>query len=208
MSHNNTENTVLEKPSERLRHSLEQRCAQVAPEHVAVIAEEGAYPFRERDDPAKQTARDLLDRGSKPGDRVRTISEMVTTTIRMTAWLLLLATVVLSLAPPWYHPLPEFPFIDIPRSGEHFAIFLAAGLAFGVGYRAPYLSQLALITLFAASVEIAQLLAPGRHARLSDFLIDALGATVGLVIGRALIRFSGQRRLKILNDVTKAPLRL
>jgi hypothetical protein len=30
---------------------------------------------------------------------------------------------------------------------------------------------------------LAQLLVPGRHARLSDFLIDAWGVTVGLWIG-------------------------
>lgn len=118
---------------------------------------------------------------------------MVTTIIRMTAWLFVLATVVLSLVPPQYRLVPDIPLADIPRTVEHFAIFLAAGLAFGLGYSAPYLSQLIQLTLFTAAVEIAQLWAPGRHARLSDFLIDALGATIGLTMGSALIRFTGQR---------------
>jgi VanZ family protein len=31
------------------------------------------------------------------------------------------------------------------------------------------------------------LLIPGRHARLSDFLVDALSACLGLLIGSALL---------------------
>jgi VanZ family protein len=129
--------------------------------------------------------------GAKPGARV-SARDRLTTVLRLTAWLLFLATVVLSVAPPWYRPLPEMPLIDIPRPVEHFAIFLAAGLVFGLGYRASYLAQVVLITLFAAAVEIAQLLAPGRHARWSDFLIDASAAIIGVVAARALIRLSGR----------------
>jgi VanZ family protein len=32
-------------------------------------------------------------------------------------------------------------------------------------------------------VEILQLVAPGRHARLSDFLVDALAMCIGLLLG-------------------------
>jgi VanZ family protein len=103
----------------------------------------------------------------------------VTTIIRMTAWLLLLAVAVLSLAPPWYRPVT-----DIPHALEHFVIFLAAGLALGLGYSARYLSQLIPLTSYIAAVEIAQLWVPGRHARFSDFLIDALGASVGLALAQ------------------------
>ena len=112
---------------------------------------------------------------------------LVTTIIRVTAWLLLVAIAVVSLAPPWFRPVP-----DIPHAVEHFVIFLATGLAFGLGYSGPYLSRLIPLTSYTAAVEIAQLWVPGRHARLSDFLIDALGASVWLVIGLALVRFSGQ----------------
>ncbi len=34
---------------------------------------------------------------------------------------------------------------------------------------------------FAGAVEIAQLFVPGRHARMSDFIVDALAVCVGVL---------------------------
>ena len=48
---------------------------------------------------------------------------------RVSAWLLVLVITVLTLIPPSYRPTTE-----APHSVEHLAIFLATGLAFGVGY--------------------------------------------------------------------------
>ena len=74
--------------------------------------------------------------------------------------------------------------MGLPRLVEHFSIFFATGLAFGVGYPQRRLFQFVALLAFAAAIELAQLLVPGRHARLSDFLIDAWwGVTVGLWIG-------------------------
>jgi VanZ family protein len=56
---------------------------------------------------------------------------------------------------------------------EHFLTFLATGLVFGVGYaRRAGLLTFALRT-FAAVIEVAQKLVSPRHARMSDFLVDA-----------------------------------
>ena len=44
------------------------------------------------------------------------------------------------------------------------------------------------LTLFAASVELAQFYAPGRHPRVSDFVVDALGACAGVVVASMLTR--------------------
>ena len=65
--------------------------------------------------------------------------------------------------------------MGLPRLVEHFSIFFATGLAFGVGYPQRRLFQFVALLAFAAAIELAQLLVPGRHARLSDFLIDAWG---------------------------------
>jgi VanZ family protein len=98
--------------------------------------------------------------------------------VRITAWLLLLAIAVLSLIPPSYRPV-----IIVPHSVEHLAVFLATGLAFGFGYSYRYLFQIAALILFTAAIEIAQLWVPGRHARFSDFLINALGVGIGVSLG-------------------------
>ena len=38
-----------------------------------------------------------------------------------------------------------------------------------------------LLLIFTGSVEIAQLFVPGRHARLSDFVVDASAMWIGLI---------------------------
>ncbi|HMK70107.1 MAG TPA: VanZ family protein [Xanthobacteraceae bacterium] len=93
---------------------------------------------------------------------------------RISAWLLIVAIVILSLVPPGLRPT----FGGL-HTLEHFAIFAAAGLAFGLGYRPRYSTAIGLV-IFAGVIEIAQLLVPGRHARLSDFIVDAAAACIGL----------------------------
>jgi VanZ family protein len=49
-----------------------------------------------------------------------------------------------------------------------------------MGYPRRYLLQSSALVVFAGSIEIAQFWAPGRHARLSDFVVDALAACIGI----------------------------
>jgi VanZ family protein len=97
---------------------------------------------------------------------------------KASAWTLLITIVILSLV-----PAQDRPGTALPHSLEHLTIFFAAGLAFGIGYPQRRLFQFVALLAFTAAIELAQLLVPGRHARLSDFLIDAGGVTVGLWIG-------------------------
>jgi VanZ family protein len=82
---------------------------------------------------------------------------------------------MLSLVPPWLRPET-----DVPHDLEHFIIFFATGAAFGVGYT----HRLSFVTfplvIFAGAIELAQIVVPGRHARLSDFIVDALAACAGV----------------------------
>ena len=103
--------------------------------------------------------------------------------VRCAAWILLIAIAVLSLVPPTLRPETGTPHIF-----EHAAIFAATGAAFGFGYsgRAP-LTMMGLV-IFAAAVEAAQLLVPGRHARLSDFVVDALACCAGVAAAVQVVR--------------------
>ncbi len=94
---------------------------------------------------------------------------------QITAWLLALAIIFLSLVPPSIRPVT-----DLPHDLEHFAIFLLTSFAFGMGYPRRYLFQLIALATFAGLVEIAQYLVPGRHARLSDFIVDAVAVCAGI----------------------------
>jgi VanZ family protein len=93
---------------------------------------------------------------------------------RISGWLLATAIVVLSLVPPALRPET-----GLPHNLEHFGIFWAVGTAFALGYRPGYIRLLAWLVIFAGGVEVAQLFAPGRHARLTDFIVDALAACAG-----------------------------
>src|SRR5689334_3055699 len=94
---------------------------------------------------------------------------------KVTAWFLLLAIATLSLVPPSYRPQTI-----IPHDPEHLVAFLLLGLAFALGYPRRTLLATLLLVGFVGVVEIAQLFVPGRHARLSDFLIDAFAVSIGL----------------------------
>ena len=102
---------------------------------------------------------------------------------QVAAWLLALAIIVLSLGPPSIRPIT-----GAGHSLEHLLIFLATGVAFALGYpRQFWLLAIALLA-FAAAIEIAQIWVPGRHARLSDFLIDATVSCLGVGLSYLLVK--------------------
>jgi hypothetical protein len=96
--------------------------------------------------------------------------------MRICAWFLTALIVALSLVPSWLRPVT-----GTPHNVEHFAIFGLTGLAFGIGYRPRIQAAIGLV-IFAGAVELAQLFDPGRHARVSDFIVDALAALAGLAV--------------------------
>jgi VanZ family protein len=91
------------------------------------------------------------------------------------AFLLAGTIVALSLSPASIRPTT-----GAPHDLEHVLIFLATGTAFGFGYPHRFgLLTIALLT-FAAAIEVAQTWVPGRHARMSDFVVDAAASCLGL----------------------------
>jgi len=82
---------------------------------------------------------------------------------------------VLSLVPPSYRPITE-----ASHNLEHLAIFLATGFAFGVAYPDKSFALVIELVIFCGAIELAQRWVPGRHARLSDFIVDAAAACIGL----------------------------
>src|SRR5580692_7122081 len=83
-------------------------------------------------------------------------------------WILLAAIVVLSV-----EPAPDRPITPVPHGIEHFGIFVVTGAAFGFGYARYSVCSMGLF-IFAGAIEIVQIFLPDRHARLSDFIVDAI----------------------------------
>jgi hypothetical protein len=96
---------------------------------------------------------------------------------RMIAWLLAAAIVLLSVVPAGFRPVTEAPHVL-----EHLGIFLLTGMAFRLGYSDRGAFAGLTLLFFAGSIEFAQLWIPGRHARLSDLLINIAGALAGVTV--------------------------
>jgi VanZ family protein len=117
-----------------------------------------------------------LDAGS-PGSKVA----------RTAAWSLAAAIVILSLVPPALRPETS-----APHSLEHLLIYAATGFAFGLGYKRRHDLLAVFLVISSSIIEIAQLFVPGRHARLSDLIIDAVAACIGLATS-SLLRLARAR---------------
>ena len=115
-----------------------------------------------------------------------------------TAWFTLVAIIVLSLIPPGARPTTF-----LPHKIEHASIFLLDGVAFGIAYcDYTWLSSIVAM-MFCADIELAQLAIPGRHARLSDFLVDAIAICIGIFAGSTLIRMRPHREAIIASRAAK-----
>jgi VanZ family protein len=115
---------------------------------------------------------------------------MISRLPRAGAWLLIIAITVLSVVPPSLRPMT-----DVPHDLEHLAIFVATGLAFGLGYRFRHLYQAVGLATFSGAIEIAQYWVPGRHARFGDFTVDAMSACIGVFAASLIIKAIGRRKV-------------
>jgi VanZ family protein len=96
---------------------------------------------------------------------------------RIAAWAALASVVALTFVPPALRPVSY-----LPHAWEHFAAFSALGAVFAFGYPRQRLAVILAAVPVTAVLEVVQLFAPGRHARLSDFVVNTLGACIGLAM--------------------------
>jgi len=105
----------------------------------------------------------------------------MTLLLRLTAWLLAAAVAFATLGPSSYRP-----HADIGQDGEHGLAFILVGLAFGLAYPRHRIRTTTIAVVMTGALELAQFWAPGRHARLEDFIVDAAAACLGFVLAAAL----------------------
>jgi VanZ family protein len=105
----------------------------------------------------------------------------MTIILRLFAWLLAAAITFATLGPPRFRP-----HSNLGQDGEHAFAFVLLGLAFGLAYTQRRLLTSAILVAGIGGLEILQLFAPGRHARLEDFAVDALAALIGIAIAAGL----------------------
>lgn len=101
--------------------------------------------------------------------------------LKIAAVLLVAAVAFATLGPPRYRPMTS-----LGQDGEHALAFVLVGLAVGLALpRRPWLTAVVAVIL-TGLLELSQFLAPGRHARLEDFIVDSLALCVGLAVAAGL----------------------
>ncbi|MGH6680977.1 MAG: VanZ family protein [Bradyrhizobium sp.] len=108
---------------------------------------------------------------------------------RSVAWLLAAAVAFATLGPPRFRP-----HTDLGQVGEHTLAFVPIGLAFALAYPRHRKFAAAIAVVLTGLLELLQLLAPGRHARLQDFVVDALATLAGFAIVAVLDLAIGRSR--------------
>src|SRR5262249_14553643 len=103
--------------------------------------------------------------------------------LRFGAWLLAAAVTFATLGPPIYRPHSSF-----GQDGEHALAFVLVGFAFGLAYPQHRLRTAGVAVFLIGLLEILQIWSPGRHARLEDFVVDAVAACIGFAIAAGFER--------------------
>jgi VanZ family protein len=97
--------------------------------------------------------------------------------LRPFAWLLAAAVTFATLGPASLRP-----HAAITHDGEHALAFVLLGLAFALAYPRQRVPAAAVAVASIGLLELLQLFVPERHARLEDFIVDALAALAGFAI--------------------------
>jgi VanZ family protein len=117
--------------------------------------------------------------------------------VQLAAWLLLSIIIVLSIVPPAARPTTA-----LSHGIEHAVIFLVGGMLFGASdLGRQWILSIYALTLCAA-LEMIQLFIPGRHARLSDFIVDVSITVMGIFLGDKLYSTFVMCRLRKLGTKT------
>ena len=102
--------------------------------------------------------------------------------LRILFWLTILLVVFSTLSPIDWRPESGLP----PRV-ERFGAFLVISLLWTLGFPRHRWAGLAALVGLAGLLEVMQTLVPGRHGRLHDAEVKALGVAAGAALGMVLL---------------------
>jgi hypothetical protein len=100
--------------------------------------------------------------------------------LRFAPWLAILMIAVLSLAPGGWRPYAAQSILT-----ERFVVYFLSALILTIRFPRPAagIEIAAWLSIYAGSLEILQLLIPGRLGHYSDFVMSSLGALCGVAFG-------------------------
>ncbi|MEW6437546.1 MAG: hypothetical protein AB1508_10330 [Pseudomonadota bacterium] len=99
---------------------------------------------------------------------------------RLSPWLAILFIALLSLMPGGWRPYSGESILT-----ERFIAYFLAALILAIRFPRPAagIEIAAWLSIFAGTLEILQLLIPGRNGRYGDFVMSSLGALCGVAFG-------------------------
>jgi len=109
--------------------------------------------------------------------------------IGLAAWALLAFIVYATIS-----PIQDRPRLPTSVSLERFGAFLVLGALFCLAYPRQAVLVCLIVIGSAVLLEFAQLLTPDRHGRVQDAIEKMAGGAVGIVAGKAILRFEQARR--------------
>jgi VanZ family protein len=112
---------------------------------------------------------------------------MLRNTTIAAAWISLAFIAYATLSP--LDERPELASLDLFTHFDHYIAYAVLGGVFALAY--PRRTFIVCIIVFGSAVllELAQMLTPDRHARVSDALRKLIGGAVGISFGRLVIVF-------------------
>jgi VanZ family protein len=107
---------------------------------------------------------------------------------RVIAWVLLIAIAVATLGPIGIRPVT-----GEPPQLERLVAYILLGATFALAYPRQFWVISIGIVVVAGALEALQLVDPGRHGQVPDFLAKAAGGLIGVACGSVLNRVIRQR---------------
>jgi VanZ family protein len=112
---------------------------------------------------------------------------MLRNTTTAVAWISLAFVTYATLSP--LNERPELASLDLFTHLDHYIAYAVVGGVFALAY--PRHTFIVCIIVFGSAVllELAQMLTPDRHARISDAVRKLIGGAIGIAFGRLVIVF-------------------
>jgi glycopeptide antibiotics resistance protein len=101
--------------------------------------------------------------------------------LKVATWVSLLGLVILTVI-----PADERPVSGLQHDLEHFTAFGPVGFLLGFAYARRFRWLYPGAVAFALILEVSQIPLPSRHARVDDFIVDAVAVCLGLAVAQVL----------------------
>ena len=114
---------------------------------------------------------------------------MIAFILRTLSWISLTVIVLLTLVPSELRPITI-----LAHNTEHFGIFFITGALFMFAYQIRLGLFLIVAIIVCGFLELLQVYIPGRHARLTDAVVDAMSACIGIAFAWVVLRLQQKKK--------------